>query len=132
MSGRLTADSGHCSASSASLADSTDTTNCTSQQPSYIIALHRKMVITWLQKYNTFYPAHLIGSALLYFQIRQDVYFVSSQKSKPSLFGFPVIVPCTENTTQAELYQSVWLQVARFVSPLPPTDSTILNHATDW
>lgn len=44
MSGRLTVDSGHCSASSASLADSTDTTNGASQQPSYIVALHRKMV----------------------------------------------------------------------------------------
>lgn len=44
MSGRLTVDSGHCSASSASLADSTDTTNDTSQQQTYIIALHRKMV----------------------------------------------------------------------------------------
>ncbi len=45
MSGQLTVDSGHCSASSASLADSTDTNNGTSQQPAYIVALHRKMVI---------------------------------------------------------------------------------------
>lgn len=35
-------DSGNCSASSCSLADSTDTSS--SQQPGFIIALHRKMV----------------------------------------------------------------------------------------
>lgn len=45
ISGRLTVDSGHCSASSASLADSTDTTNDTRPQQPYIIALHRKMVL---------------------------------------------------------------------------------------
>lgn len=50
MSGRLTSDSGHCSASSASLADSTDTTNGNSPQPSYIVALHRKMVRIWWMK----------------------------------------------------------------------------------
>lgn len=38
-------DSGNCSASSCSLADSIDTNSC--QQPGFIIALHRKMVITW-------------------------------------------------------------------------------------
>lgn len=97
-------DSGNCSASSCSLADSTDTSS--SQQPGFIIALHRKM-------------------------IRQDVYFVSSQKTKPSLFGLPVIVPCCDNTTHQDLYQSVWLQVARLVSPLPPSETAPPNHAMD-
>ncbi|XP_034237598.1 ubiquitin carboxyl-terminal hydrolase 32 isoform X2 [Thrips palmi] len=75
-------------------------------QPGYIVAVHRKM-------------------------IRQDVYFMSSQKTKPSLFGLPIIVPCSESTTHQDLYQSVWLQVARLVSPLPPTDPAVSNHAQD-
>lgn len=75
-------------------------------QTGYIVAVHRKM-------------------------IRQDVYFMSSQKTKPSLFGLPIIVPCSENTTHQDLYQSVWLQVARLVSPLPPTDPAVSNHAQD-
>ncbi|XP_026279470.1 ubiquitin carboxyl-terminal hydrolase 32 isoform X3 [Frankliniella occidentalis] len=72
----------------------------------YIVAVHRKM-------------------------IRQDVYFMSSQKTKPSLFGLPIVVPCSENTTHQDLYQSVWVQVARLVSPLPPTDPAVSNHAQD-
>lgn len=65
-------------------------------------------------------------------QIQQEVYFVSSQKSKPSLFGLPVIVPCCDNTTHQDLYQCVWLQVARLVSPLPPSETAPPNHAMDW
>ncbi|XP_054279647.1 ubiquitin carboxyl-terminal hydrolase 32-like [Macrosteles quadrilineatus] len=97
-------DSGNCSASSCSLADSIDTNSC--QQPSYITSYHRKMT-------------------------QQDNYFVSSQKSKPSLFGLPVIVPCCDNTTHQDLYQAVWLQVARLVSPLPPSETAPPNHAMD-
>ncbi|XP_046684242.1 ubiquitin carboxyl-terminal hydrolase 32 isoform X2 [Homalodisca vitripennis] len=97
-------DSGNCSASSCSLADSVDTNSC--QQPGFILAFHRKL-------------------------IQQDVYFVSSQKSKPSLFGVPVIVPCCDNTSHQDLYQSVWLQVARLVSPLPPSETAPPNHAMD-
>ncbi|KAG8233419.1 hypothetical protein J437_LFUL013413, partial [Ladona fulva] len=74
----------------------------------FIIALHRKM-------------------------IRQEVYFLSSQKTKPSLFGLPLIVPCGEMTTHQDLYQAVWLQVARLVSPLPPSEASgAPNHAQDW
>lgn len=57
---------------------------------------------------------------------------MSSQKTKPSLFGLPIIVPCSENSTHQDLYQSVWVQVARLVSPLPPTDPAVSNHAQDW
>jgi hypothetical protein len=67
-----------------------------------------------------------------YFQIRQDVYFMSSQKTKPSLFGLPLIVPCCESTTHQDLYQAVWVQVARLVSPLPPSETAAPNHAQDW
>ncbi|XP_014674736.1 PREDICTED: ubiquitin carboxyl-terminal hydrolase 32-like [Priapulus caudatus] len=63
--------------------------------------------------------------------IRNDVYFLSSQKSRPSLFGFPLILPCHEYTTQQELYQCVWTQVGRLVSPLPPNEHGVLNHALD-
>ena len=65
-------------------------------------------------------------------QIRQDVYFMSSQKTKPSLFGLPLIVPCSESTTHQDLYQAVWVQVARLVSPLPPSETAAPNHAQDW
>ncbi|KAH9503862.1 Ubiquitin carboxyl-terminal hydrolase 32 [Bulinus truncatus] len=60
-----------------------------------------------------------------------DVYFLSSQKSRPSLFGTPIIIPCTETTTNQELYQFVWVQIARMVSPLPPSELKMTNHAQD-
>ncbi|XP_075218366.1 ubiquitin specific protease 32 isoform X2 [Lycorma delicatula] len=97
-------DSGNCSASSSSLSDSTDAMPL--HQPNYIIALHRKL-------------------------LRQDMYFLSSTKIKPQLFGLPVIVPCSDSTTHQDLYQSVWTQVARLVTPLPPSESTPPNHAMD-
>ncbi|XP_050441466.1 ubiquitin carboxyl-terminal hydrolase 32 [Adelges cooleyi] len=99
----IMADSGNGSASSFSLTDSGETIH---QTPNYVIALHRKM-------------------------IRQDVYFISAHKSKPSIFGLPIILPCNESTSNQDLYQAVWLQVARLVSPLPPSESTVPNHAMD-
>lgn len=60
------------------------------------------------------------------------MYFISAHKSKPSIFGLPIILPCNETTTNQDLYQAVWLQVARLVSPLPPSESTVPNHAMDW
>ncbi|XP_050522495.1 ubiquitin carboxyl-terminal hydrolase 32 [Daktulosphaira vitifoliae] len=97
------ADSGNGSTSSFSLTDSGDAIH---QTPNYVIALHRKM-------------------------IRQDVYFISAHKSKPNIFGLPIILPCNETTSNQDLYQAVWLQVARLVSPLPPSESTVPNHAMD-
>ena len=52
-------------------------------------------------------------------------------KYRPVLFGIPLIVGCTAETSNQDLYQLVWTQVARLVSPLPPRDSS-QNHATDW
>ncbi|XP_041349176.1 ubiquitin carboxyl-terminal hydrolase 32-like [Gigantopelta aegis] len=72
----------------------------------FVIGVHRKMVL-------------------------MDVYFLSSQKTRPSLFGTPIIIPCQETTTNQELYQFVWLQVSRLVSPLPPSESKAANHAQD-
>ncbi|XP_022251040.1 ubiquitin carboxyl-terminal hydrolase 32-like [Limulus polyphemus] len=63
--------------------------------------------------------------------IRQDVYFLSSQKTRPTLFGLPLVLPCYDNTTHQDLYHSVWVQVSRFVSPLPPAESGVRNHAQD-
>ncbi|XP_005089176.1 ubiquitin carboxyl-terminal hydrolase 32 [Aplysia californica] len=60
-----------------------------------------------------------------------DVFFLSSQKSRPSLFGTPLMIPCSETTTNQELYQFVWTQIARLVSPLPPSETKVTNHALD-
>jgi ubiquitin carboxyl-terminal hydrolase 6/32 len=64
-------------------------------------------------------------------QMPQEVYFLSTEKYRPTLFGLPLIVACSEATTFLDLYKSVWAQVSRLVSPLPPRDSS-QNHATDW
>jgi ubiquitin carboxyl-terminal hydrolase 6/32 len=63
---------------------------------------------------------------------RQDTYFLSHHKSRPCLFGVPLLVPCYEGTTNKDVYCSVWVQVARLLSPLPPTPPDQANHATDW
>ncbi|XP_062872717.1 ubiquitin carboxyl-terminal hydrolase 32 [Trichomycterus rosablanca] len=70
----------------------------------YIIAMHRKMM-------------------------RSELYFLSSQKNRPSLFGMPLIVPCTVHTSKKDLYDAVWIQVSRLASPLPPQEAS--NHAQD-
>ncbi|XP_018105104.1 ubiquitin carboxyl-terminal hydrolase 32 isoform X1 [Xenopus laevis] len=70
----------------------------------YIIAIHRKMM-------------------------RTELYFLSFQKNRPSLFGMPLIVPCTVHTRKKDLYDAVWIQVSRLASPLPPQESS--NHAQD-
>ncbi|XP_067864309.1 ubiquitin carboxyl-terminal hydrolase 32 isoform X2 [Heptranchias perlo] len=70
----------------------------------YIIAVHRKMM-------------------------RAELYFLSSQKNRPSLFGMPLIVPCTVHTRKKDLYDAVWIQVSRLASPLPPQEAS--NHAQD-
>ncbi|PKK22535.1 ubiquitin specific peptidase 32 [Columba livia] len=57
----------------------------------YIIAVHRKMM-------------------------RTELYFLSSQKNRPSLFGMPLIVPCTVHTRKKDLYDAVWIQVSRLVT----------------
>ncbi|XP_031572210.1 ubiquitin carboxyl-terminal hydrolase 32-like [Actinia tenebrosa] len=54
--------------------------------------------------------------------IRLDAYFLSHQKNYPSLFGIPVIVPCTAHTKQSELYEAVWTRVSRLLSAPAPGD----------
>ncbi|XP_065087260.1 ubiquitin carboxyl-terminal hydrolase 32 isoform X3 [Ochlerotatus camptorhynchus] len=76
------------------------------QKCNYLIAVHRKLS-------------------------RQDTYFLSHHKSRPGLFGVPLLIPCYDGVTNKELYCSVWLQVARLLSPLPPTPPDQSNHATD-
>ena len=66
----------------------------------------------------------------LYLQMRTELYFLSSQKNRPSLFGMPLIVPCTVHTRKKDLYDAVWIQVSRLASPLPPQEAS--NHAQDW
>ena len=64
--------------------------------------------------------------------IRQEVYFLSSQKCKPSLFGLPLVVASSEGSTHKSLYERVWGQVSRLVTPLPPSEAAAgSNHAAD-
>ena len=64
---------------------------------------------------------------------RQESYLLSAQKTRPLLFGLPVMVQCAAEVTGTELYRGVWTQVARLVSPLPPASELALaNHAQDW
>ncbi|XP_052801941.1 ubiquitin carboxyl-terminal hydrolase 32-like [Mya arenaria] len=72
----------------------------------FVIAVHRKMTL-------------------------MDLYFQSSQKTRPSLFGTPIILPCDEKSTNQDLYAFIWRQVARIVSPLPPSEAKLSNHALD-
>ncbi|XP_076452524.1 ubiquitin carboxyl-terminal hydrolase 32-like isoform X2 [Babylonia areolata] len=72
----------------------------------FLIGVHRKMVL-------------------------MDVYFMSAQKTRPSLFGTPIIIPRDESTTGQDLYHFVWVQVSRLVSPLPPNEQRMTNHAQD-
>ncbi|GFO06715.1 ubiquitin carboxyl-terminal hydrolase 32 [Plakobranchus ocellatus] len=60
-----------------------------------------------------------------------DLYFLSSQKSRLSMFGTPIIIPRNDATTNAKLYQFVWTQIARLVSPVPPSELKVANHAQD-
>ncbi|XP_039266977.2 ubiquitin carboxyl-terminal hydrolase 32-like [Styela clava] len=70
----------------------------------YVIAFHRKM-------------------------FHQELYFLSPQKIQRSLFGVPVVVPCMPGNSKKSLYENVWNQVSRFVSPLGPNE--VANHAQD-
>lgn len=63
---------------------------------------------------------------------RQDNYFLQYHKTRPNLFGRPLLVPWYEGGTNKDLYCAVWIQVARLLSPLPPTPPDQANHATDW
>lgn len=73
-------------------------------QCDYLIAVHRKFT-------------------------RQDTYFLSHHKTKPSLFGVPLLIPLHDGVQNKDLYCSVWMQVSRLLSPLPP--SSTQNHAED-
>uniref|UniRef100_A0A1A9X121 ubiquitinyl hydrolase 1 n=1 Tax=Glossina brevipalpis TaxID=37001 RepID=A0A1A9X121_9MUSC len=54
---------------------------------------------------------------------RQDSYFLSHHKTRPSIFGIPLIIPNLDGGTHKDLYCAVWLQVSRLLSPLPADDS---------
>lgn len=84
-----------------------DQKNCIYKTSAYLVALHRQLS-------------------------RQDTYFLPYHKAKPILFGAPLLIPCYDGGTNKDLYCAVWIQVARFLSPLPPTPPDQANHATDW
>lgn len=79
---------------------------CYDFQCNYLIALHRKFT-------------------------RQDTYFLSYHKTKPSLFGVPLLVPFTNDMKNRDLYFNVWVQVSKFLSPLPKAPRDQFNHAED-
>lgn len=85
----------------------TNVDNTNRRAGGYLIAVHRKLS-------------------------RQDTYFLSYHKTRPSLFGVPLLIPCYEDGTNKDLYCAVWIQVARLLSPLPSTPPDQANHATDW
>lgn len=62
---------------------------------------------------------------------RHDSYFLSYHKTRPSLFGVPLLIPNSDGGTHKDLYCAVWLQVSRLLSPLPATTEQA-NHAADW
>ncbi|KAH8405303.1 hypothetical protein KR222_004086 [Zaprionus bogoriensis] len=61
---------------------------------------------------------------------RHDSYFLSYHKTRPSLFGVPLLIPNSDGGTHKDLYCAVWLQVSRLLSPLPATTEQA-NHAAD-
>ncbi|KAM8708672.1 hypothetical protein ACLKA7_015611 [Drosophila subpalustris] len=61
---------------------------------------------------------------------RHDSYFLSYHKTRPSLFGVPLLIPNCDGGTHKDLYCAVWLQVSRLLSPLPATTEQA-NHAAD-
>ncbi|XP_017785154.1 PREDICTED: ubiquitin carboxyl-terminal hydrolase 32 isoform X2 [Nicrophorus vespilloides] len=79
-------------------------TDTPAKSPTYLMAVHRKCV-------------------------QQETYFLSQHKSKPSIFGVPLLLGCNPATTCKGLYEAVWDQVNRLLSPMPQSDQT--NHATD-
>lgn len=62
---------------------------------------------------------------------RQDTYFLSHHKTKPSLFGVPLLIPLHDGVQNKDIYCSVWMQVSRLLSPLPPSSRDQSNHAED-
>lgn len=83
------------------------------------------IMVTWVNAY-----LYLSYYFISHSQMRTELYFLSSQKNRPSLFGMPLIVPCTVHTRKKDLYDAVWIQVSRLASPLPPQEAS--NHAQDW
>lgn len=75
-------------------------------QNDYLIAIHRKFT-------------------------RQDTYFLSYHKSKPSLFGVPLLIPLHDGIENKDLYCNVWQQISRLLSPLPVASRDQSNHAED-
>lgn len=75
-------------------------------QHDYLIAIHRKFT-------------------------RQDTYFLSYHKCKPSLFGVPLLIPLHNEMENKDLYYNVWQQISRLLSPLPVATRDQPNHAED-
>lgn len=64
--------------------------------------------------------------------MRMDVYFIAPQKNRPSLFGCPLIIPCTQGTNKAQLYSCVWQQVSRFISAPPPGEESMEDRDSGY
>ncbi|KAJ0172880.1 hypothetical protein K1T71_011056 [Dendrolimus kikuchii] len=63
-------------------------------------------------------------------QCRADAYFVGWQRSRPALFGVPLVVGVRAGMSGRQVYARVYRQVARLLSARPPAHDHS-NHATD-
>ncbi len=70
------------------------------------------------------------------FQEHSDQYFLAHHRALPVVFGLPLVVPADLDGrawSGRGLYQSVWSQVARLVSPqAKQQQGSPVNHAMDW
>ncbi len=61
-------------------------------------------------------------------QFSVENYFVASQKTRPVIFGMPVVVPCDGASQRVCLYECVWGQVQRLMIPDPPNRTRYLYY----
>ena len=67
-------------------------------------------------------------------QHHNDVYFLSHQKERLSIFGIPLVIPHVGDgsVTGRELYERVWGLVGRLLTPQQQVARQQGNHAADW
>ncbi len=70
--------------------------------------------------YSDLWTLTLIVCVCVCVQFSVENYFVASQKTRPAIFGTPVVVPCDGSSQRAALYECVWGQVKRLMIPDPP------------
>lgn len=82
----------------------------------FVFAFHRRMVSLFTIHVTPSHPYTL--TCPLQFSVEH--FFVASQKSRPVIFGTPLVVPCDASSPRSSLYECVWTQVQRLMIPDPP------------